>query len=77
MESKNEKPVYKAKIGSMDIAVWEHKTEKGSTYCSVSYEKNYLHDKDGWQKTKNILIKDIPNLQIGLQKAYEFVKIRS
>lgn len=76
MDSKNEKPVFKMKVGSMDIAVWEHKNEKGGNYHSISYEKSYLDDKNGWQKTKNILTKDIPNLQIGLQKAYEFIKVR-
>jgi len=76
MVENSQKPVFKVKVGNVDVAVWEHQTENNKLYHSVSYEKNYLDDKEEWQKTKNLIGTDIPNLQLGLQKAYEFIKIR-
>ncbi len=73
---KKEKPAFKLKVGNIDIAVWSHTSHKGD-YFSVSYNKNYLDEKKEWQKTTNLMISDLPNLRTGLQKAYEFAKIKN
>lgn len=72
-----QRPVFKVKVGNIDVAVWEHKTDKDKIYHSVSYNKSYLDENEEWQKTNNLLTNDLPNLQLGLQKAYEFLKIRN
>ncbi len=77
MGNDNSKPIFKVKIGNIDVAVWEHKNVSNNIYHSISYEKNYLDEKEEWQKTKNLLANDIFNLQLGLQKAYEFIKVKN
>lgn len=77
MVSNNSKPVFKVKVGNVEVAVWEHTNAQNKSYNSISFEKNYLDEKEEWQKTKSLLPNDIFNLQLGLQKAYEFIKLRS
>lgn len=72
---KNIRPTFKTKVGSMDVAVWEKKGEK-SKYFTVSFNKNYLDEEGKWQQTSNLMIRDLPDLQLALQKAYEFAKMK-
>lgn len=70
------KPVFKIKVGSIDVAVWSREKD-GKEFFTVSYAKTYLDSNREWQKTNNLMVSDVPNLQIALQKAYEFAKIKN
>lgn len=75
--SQNKKrPAFKLKVGNLDISLWSNRNNVGKEYFSLNFNKNYLDDKGVWQKSNNLIITDIPNLIIGLQKAYEFAKIK-
>lgn len=71
-----DRPVFKVKVGSIDTAVWKQQNADGKDYFSISYSKSYLDINKEWKKTNNLHVSDIPDLQLALQKVYEFVKIR-
>ncbi|MFW6233466.1 MAG: hypothetical protein ACOC16_02190 [Nanoarchaeota archaeon] len=82
MDSKNltekkEQPTFKVKVANIDLAVWSNENDSGNQYFSVSYNKNYLDKNKEWQKTNHLLVNDIPNLQVALQKAYEGIKVKN
>jgi hypothetical protein len=76
-EEKKDLPAFKIKVGSIDVALWSHELENGGYFFKVSYNKSYLDENNAWQKTNNLHVNDIPNLQIALQKAYEHAKIKN
>lgn len=73
MSEEKNKPVHKVKVGAIDAAVWQQKTEKGD-FFTVSFSRNYK-DKDEWKKTTSLRVNDIPAVQLALQKCYEFAKL--
>ena len=76
--SNKKKPVFKAKVGSCDVSVWENVTKNGDVeakFLTVSSHRNYK-DKDEWKTTNSLRVNDIPSMILALQKAYEFAKIK-
>lgn len=80
--SETNKPVEKFNAGTIQCAVWEQKSDKG-TFLTVSSHRSYLK-KDGdaskpedWEKTNSLRINDIPAMILVLQKAYEYAKLKS
>jgi len=76
------KPVYSIKVGAIDGAIWENKTETG-LFHTISIIRNYLDKneqevgKEGtWKTTNSFTVADLPNVQIVCQKCYEYIKIR-
>ena len=79
---KGNKPVKKFKAGSIEVAVWEQTSDKG-TFYTVSEHRSYLK-KDGdpkksedWAKTNSYRVNDLPVLGLLLAKAFEFCKLKN
>lgn len=71
-ENEKNKPVFKAKFGTIDAAVWEQEGKDGK-FLTVSASRNYK-DGEEWKKTNSLRVNDIPAMQTALQKCFEFAK---
>ena len=69
-------PVKKVKVGAIEIAVWENTSKEGNKFFTTTMERNYK-DGDEWKKTGSLRDSDIPKAILALQKAFEFVAIKS
>lgn len=77
-ENSNNAPVWKAKYGAVEIAVWEHANDKGSFY-SITFQRSYaVKDEAGnvteWKKTTQMRPHDLHGLALGMDDAYKFCK---
>jgi len=81
MENKT-MPVHKSKVGNIDEAVWEQTGENGK-FLTITAHRSYLKkggdvkNRDDWEKTNTLRVNDIPSMILGLQKAFEFAKLKS
>lgn len=72
MSEENNKPVFKAKVGTIDAAVWEQDGKNGK-FLTVSMHRNYK-DGEEWKKTNSLRVNDIPSVNLALAKCFEFAK---
>ena len=70
------KPVYKIKVGGVEVAVWENKSGTNGTFETISMHRSYKDKDDKWQKTQTLRTSDIPKAIIALQKAYEKIVLK-
>ncbi len=68
-------PIKKIKIGGVEVAVWENKSQEGNKFYNTTMERNYK-DGEEWKKTNSLRDNDLPKAILALQKAYEFVAIK-
>ena len=75
-EEKKNPPVFKKRVGSCEVSVWEQAGKKeNTTFLTVSMRRNFK-DKDGnWQETGSLRINDIPDMKLALDSAYEYAKV--
>ena len=74
--TESNKPAFKAKSGSCEVALWNQKGANGD-FRTVSMQRSY-RDKDGnWQKTQTLRVNDIPDVVLCMQKAYEQDKLKT
>lgn len=74
MSEEKNTPVYKAKVGTIDAAVWEQDGKNGK-FLTVSMHRNYK-DGEEWKKTNSLRVNDIPSVQLALAKCFEFAKMQ-
>lgn len=77
-ESKNmnKQPVFKAKAGKIDIAVWSNTNQQGSEYLNATITKNYYDEKEKvWKTTNSFSYMDLCDLILLNQKALEYIRI--
>jgi len=66
------KPVKTFRIGQITISLWRNPSEKYGDTLSVTIRKQYKSGEE-WKETKSFNVNDLPKLQTGLQKAYEYI----
>ncbi|MFA5763685.1 MAG: hypothetical protein WC915_02645 [archaeon] len=69
-------PVKKIKIGGIEVAVWENTSKEGNKFFTTTMERSYKVEEE-WKKTNSLRDNDLPKAILALQKAYEFVAIKS
>lgn len=70
------RPVHKAKLGSLQLAVWENEYEGETgtrTFHTVTLERNYKDKHDEWQKTSQLRESDIGDALALLVNAQQFL----
>ena len=73
------RPIQKWKVGNMEIAVWENKTEKNGVevgFKTMTLTRSFQKKgEDIWRSEaiNNLRRNDIPKLQLILQKAQEYL----
>lgn len=76
VEEKN-KPIEKFRSGTIEVAVWENKKDD-KVWHSISHKKGYKDSELGeWKDTTNYSVFDIPVLVMLMNKAYEFIMLKS
>lgn len=74
-ETKAAAPIHKVKVGSINVAVWENKGEKG-TFQTITMERTYTKDNGKtFEHTNSLRKNDLPKAILALQKAYESLVI--
>ena len=68
-------PVKKVKIGGIEVAVWENKSEKGNKFYNTTLERSYKVGEE-WKKTTSLRDSDLPRAILALQEAYHFVSLK-
>lgn len=71
MASAPEKTV---KVGGIQIAIWSNETAKG-TFQSITIDKSYK-DGENWKRTKSYKPADLVKIQLGINKALEYLFIK-
>ena len=61
--------------GSVTASIFKNTSEKGD-YYSIIVEKIYKNDMGEWHTTSTFNNRDLPNLMLVTQKAYEFVMLK-
>lgn len=70
-------PTQKVKVGSIQVAIWENKGEKG-TFQSITMERTYTTDNGKtFEHTNSLRKNDLPKAILALQKAYEKLVMES
>jgi hypothetical protein len=70
------RPVHKAKLGALQLAVWanEHESDGTShTFHTMTLERNYKDKSDEWQKTTQLRESDLGDAIALLQNAQRFL----
>jgi len=72
------KPVYKIRVGGIEVAVWENKSSgtNNGTFETISMHRNYKDKNNDWQTTATLRTGDIPKAVLALQKAYEKIVLK-
>jgi hypothetical protein len=73
MENKPEK---KFRAGAVTATIWRNVSEKGS-YGTVQLERSYMDKDNNWKSTGSFRLNDLPKASLVLQKAYEYLAIKS
>jgi len=68
---KNSPPVFKERAGTISGSVWEQTSKEGNTFQTVTTQRSYKDEKEGWKNTDSYRINDLPKLILVLQRIYE------
>ena len=68
------KPLHKIKVGSAQVAIWQHFTEKGNEFLTATVSRSYK-DKDGeWQNGHSFTVEQMESAIDALTKAKQFMR---
>jgi len=74
-------PEKKFRAGTVSVTVWKNSEQKDdgtpTEYQTISVERSYKDKSGEWKYTNSLRINDLPKANLMLQKAYEFVVMRS
>lgn len=71
--------IYKAKIASLRLEVWENNTEKDGekgTFNSITLERSYKDNDDNWKRTNQLRERDIGSAIALLQNVQQQLFIK-
>lgn len=66
------KPVFKARMGSITGDVWANNSEKGKFY-TVSIQRSYLDKEQNWQTSSSYRRNDLPKVVRVATKCYDYI----
>jgi hypothetical protein len=73
------KPLKEFAAGSVRATIWENERENGDetyTAFAVQVERTFKDQYDTWQATNRFRRRDLPDLELFVRKAHEFVALR-
>ena len=79
-ESTGNKPEKKFKAGAVSATVWLNqsvKDGKAVEYRTISIERVYRDKNEEWKYTGSLRVNDLPKACLALQKAYEYIVLKS
>jgi len=75
------KPEKKFRAGALSATIWSNqgrtRTGEETTYATVSIERNYKDKQGNWQSTNSFRTGDLPKAALLLNKAYEYLTLKS
>ena len=80
-QSSKNMPEKKFRAGAVSVTVWKNMGHSDSgapvEYQTISLERSYKDKSGDWQHTGSLRVNDLPRAGIALQKAYEYLVMRS
>ena len=70
-------PVKKFAVGGIQAAVWENSSKEGAQFNTVSLDRRYKSKDDEWKSSASLRVNDLPKAILALQKAYEYLALKS
>ena len=74
-------PIKKFNVGAIQVAVWENpsttETAENTGYKTVSIQKRYKDKNNEWKSSTSLKPADVPKAILGLQKAFEYLSIKT
>ena len=65
----NKPPVHRIPLGRIRVAVWQHESESGRKYYSVSLKRSFKTDEGEFRDTSSLDADDLPNAARALEAA--------
>ena len=76
MTKDENKPLFSAKAGRVDTAVWENESKEGLLLKSVTFRKSWTKDGKKWDEAKLTLFpQEIPDAILVLQETYKEIRM--
>lgn len=72
METATKKPVHQIKIGSIEAAIWENESSKG-TFASVTFSRSYKSD-GTWKAAHSYPVNQLGDLKRAITEAETYMK---
>ena len=67
-----QKPLHVVRVGHINAAIWENKTEYGSRY-SVTLEQLYKDGDKDWQSSRSLFSSNLPIAEKALARAFDYI----
>ena len=75
------RPEKKFKAGPVSATIWKNRGQSSNgapaEYKTISLERSYKDKTGEWKYTSSLRINDLPKASVALQKAFEYLVIRS
>lgn len=74
------KPEKRFSAGAISATIWNNTIEKDgkeTNYKTISFDRKYKDKEDNWKSTNSLRASDIPKAILVLNKAYEYLTLRS
>jgi hypothetical protein len=68
-------PVAKVKVGSVEVAVWENKSQNKLYWNSVTIQRHFKSG-EKWKNTNSFRLRDIKDIITALEKVNEKMRVR-
>ena len=68
-------PMAKVKVGSVEVAVWENKSQNKLYWHSVTIQRHYKSG-EKWKNASNFRLRDIKDIITALEKVNEKMRVR-
>ena len=68
-------PMAKVRVGSVEVAVWENKSQNKLHWNSVTIQRHYKSG-EKWKNTNSFRLKDIKDIITALEQVNEKMRVR-
>jgi len=70
-------PVKKFAVGGIQAAVWQNESKEGAQFNTISLDRRYKAKDNEWKSSNSFKMNDLPKAILALQKAYEYLALKS
>lgn len=74
MTTTNQKPLHKVKVGSAQVAIWQHFTEKGNEFLTASLSRSYKDKEGEWQNGYSFSVEQMESAIDAMTSAKKFMR---
>ncbi|MGM5483842.1 MAG: hypothetical protein ACQER9_02905 [Nanobdellota archaeon] len=73
-------PEKKFVAGAVSATIWRNEQTKNNeeiSFNTVSLQRRYTDKEGNWKNTNNLRVNDLPKATLVLQKAYEYINLKT